>query len=409
MIEAQWRKLGKALEQNAEALSQLYTVLDEEVLLEKTGTSWGYLVEHGLVHGNPTVGYSPSPLLLKLGDVLALVKNRQAQAPDIAEWMEDARRLVDRYHEAKTGNDEAGFDSVRRELYSTVLTLQSTLIEESNQLEYYLDNQFGHVNSLRAKRRENEYCTQRARRYVDKLTLLNAAELGHLCGNEPELARLFFRKLLPNVQACRSRMLAAIPRLEKMLWAYRRTDTRTRLVRAMSNYFQAGRRLETDALSDTELREGPFNVVASETLCTEADVWDADNRAALIAVVESLPPPKDVGEELPEPPERGPRTVDVAAAEQAALPVSELQPLLLKFTEQVKTGESSARAFWQAQGLAEVPSGVWLCWLHHELLKANAALRTVRLDIVAVADAAPGFVGNQTITDLNVSFRRVSE
>ena len=145
MITEQWKKLGQAITKNTDELEQIYYHVEDELDLQQINPGWEFLVEHGLVFGNPHSGYSASSLLLQLGDILALAKQQQVQAPDIREWQENIKRLIRRYHLAKNENDEVGLLSARREIHTNVLVMQNTLDAEVRQLEYFVDNKFGHA------------------------------------------------------------------------------------------------------------------------------------------------------------------------------------------------------------------------------------------------------------------------
>lgn len=399
LIIDHWHKLGKALDKNADEIDQLYHSLETTLELEKISSSWQFLVEHGFILGNLHSGYSPSSLLLQLGDILSLAANRQTQAPDVSEWLENMRRLIKRYQLAKSENDETDQINIKREMYSNVLFMQTTLEGEVSQLEYYIDNKFGHVNSLKAKQQENEYCIERASRSAEKLTIINETEISLLCGNDGELLQIFLHKLLPTVKNCRDRLLATIPRLKKILWEYRRIDQRTHLVQVMHNYLQNGRSFSADTLSDKQMLISPFNKVKPLSISGFADVQDASQRSNLITIVKSMRPNKYAEHiaDKEEPIENS--LIQKADHQKIELPPPLLQPYLIQFIQAVKKEKQSARSFWQQQKSNHVvPTGIWLWWLHLQLQQA----KNPKLFLSPCFAVTPEISANRVITDIIV-------
>ncbi len=367
MIIDHWRKLGKALDKNADEIDQLYQSLENELELENTSSSWQFLVEHGLILGNLHTGYSPSTLLLQLGDILSLAKNRQTQAPDVSEWLENLRRLVKRYHLAKDENDETDQLNIKRDIYSNVLFMQTTLEGEISQLEYFIDNKFGHVNSLKAKQQENEYCIERASRSAEKLIIINETEISLLCGNDRELMQIFLRKLLPSVKDCRDRLLATLPRLKSILWEYKRIDQRTHLVQVMHNYLQNGGSLSDNTMPEKQMTYSPFNVVKSLSIDSFADVLNRGQRNELIDIVKSMRLNKyeEVFRDQEKPLANS--KVETGKTKKVEMPEPLLKPFLLLFIKSLKDNKQSARKFWENQESDIVPTGIWVWWLHLQL------------------------------------------
>ena len=401
MITEQWKKLGQAITKNTDELEQIYYHVEDELDLQQINPGWEFLVEHGLVFGNPHSGYSASSLLLQLGDILALAKQQQVQAPDIREWQENIKRLIRRYHLAKNENDEVGLLSARREIHTNVLVMQNTLDAEVRQLEYFVDNKFGHVSSLKAKQQENEYCIERANRSAKKLTLINDAEINRLCGDDFELMKVFHRKLLPSVKENRERLLATIPRLKNILWEYRRTNQRTQLVQIMHNYLQMGRSISDELLSTQTLEISPFNSVFELPIESSVDMENSSINSDLIDIVKSMRQKKyDTPiEESIELPDGG--LVDREGNKMQELPEPLLRPYLTEFILAVKGSPQSARKFWSSQYEDVVPVGIWIWWLHMVLQQS----RDSRLSVVPQFELASDFSANSVVGDLIVNYQ----
>lgn len=401
MITDQWKKLGRAITKNADELEQIYYHLEDELDLEQINSGWEFLVEHGLVFGNIHSGYSASSLLLQIGDILALAKQQQIQAPDLSEWVENNKRLIKRYHIAKSESDEVGLLSAKREIHTNVLVMQNTLEAEVRQLEYFVDNKFGHVSSLKAKQQENEYCIERASRSVKKLTLINDAEINRLCGDDFELMKIFHRRLLPSVKENRDRLLATIPRLKSILWEYRRTNQRTKLVQVMHNYLQVGRSISDELLSSQSLEVSPFNSVVALPLESSVDMADSAINTDLIDIVKSMRDKKyDIpDEESTEPNDGG--LVDREDSKIEELPEPLLRPYLNEFIKAVKQNPQSARKFWLSESDQVVPVGIWIWWLHMVLQQSNDS----RLSVRPQFEPASSFSANSIIGDLIVGYR----
>ena len=403
-LENRWKQLGRAIEQNSEVLDHLYHSIEESIFLENPPSRFSFLVEHGLVMGNSGQGYTPTLLLLQLGEVLAQARNRQVLAPDIDEWLHDLRRLVNRYHEAS--GDQSG---VRREIYTSVLSLMYALRGEVETLEHFIDSKFGFAASIKAKQAENEHVLARTSRYINKLTAIGVQELSALAHEDHDLLVLFLRRLMPEVNQCRSRMMAALPRLEQMLWSYRKHNRITRMVRASAAHLSRVGVLGTRDVPDDVLAGSVFTLVATLPLSGAADIPGAttlQQEQSLIGIVKKMSARKAF-EAIPET-EVPSGEINLEAPDVEEVPVPRLTAHVKALCKAALHGPVSVRAFWESDGDGCVPPGVWLWWAHQELMRLAPGNDQVQVILEEEIVKGPAFSANESIEDVTVHLQRRS-
>ncbi|MDG4868013.1 hypothetical protein P8631_08375 [Guyparkeria sp. 1SP6A2] len=403
------RQLGRSIESHAEDLAELFDMLQVFDLDRPNGKYWAFLVSHGLVVGNAENGFTAHPALLDVFAKLSSGVSRAIQAPDIDEWMTNLRRLCDRYHDAMLSDSLTEIQANRRQIRYEINHLDTTLATELSDLEFFVDAQFGHVSTLKAKQRENEYLIGRTERLTKKLTSITRAELRNIAQGSPELVQLLTGDLLEGIGRRIDAAKALNKRLQVMLWQYRRSDHVTKLVRSFEKHFAVQGDIDFDSPPEENLVDTCFNYVASMIIHGAPDVADADSLDRYIDIANALPA-STMGDRSSPVDDRDERSeIVVEPQEKVTVPKEIMEPEYRRFMRQALSGAVSAQAYWRAQDRLSYRPSVWMAWLHRRLDKDQEATREIRIHVHLVTAPVKPMHGTVEVRDIRVSLERIGE
>lgn len=392
----QWREFARSIEQCAEQLESLSSNLGEEGLLDDIPSKWQFFERHEFVIGNQASGYMPSPLLMDIASNLTLQATRQRVAPDIDDWLGQIETEVSHLHGALADGNNKQYRRRLQNIHNHVWTMVYGLQEEMQTIDYYIQTEFGHVESLKEKQVENKFCIDRASRYADKLAHLNAKKFSILAHDNSDLGRIFFVKLMPVIQDCRNHLIAAIPKLEDILWTYRRHDKTTKNIWALSSHFARGEQVLKGEISDEELFGSLFSSVKREGGTAHVDIHTELGSKALLSIAKAMSPRKDSPEIVED---EGPVPVDYTEPMSVEAQKNAFEPHLGVFIGLILDGKQSAKEYWTSNGDSLIPVGVWLLWMHSKLRLNN------KLKIELIANEPQAFEGNLIVEDFVTSLR----
>lgn len=404
-----WRELGKAFIQCADDLEDIAGSAGTEYYPEIIAAKWAFLERHDLLTGNPASGYMASPLLIELAACLAMDNTRRRAAPDIDHWLLELEKHTLLLHNCLTEPTQNPTQKQNpkqiQKQYQTHLQAINThcwtmicgLEDEIKRIDYYIQSEFGHVNSLKEKRIENQYCIDNVTQYANKIVHLTVHHFARIARDNPDLNRIFFNKLVPVISNCRERFTAFIPKLEKLLWTYRHYDQISKKIWAVHRLLAQGETLINNELTDEQLAESPFNVVEPEQSCVYVDIFEPDNNQALIDVVKSMSRrPVSTGVDIDE--DNSPKTLIRDTEEQTELKETILNDYLRQFVARAMASQCTAHTFWQENGQPDIPDHIWLIWSFTQLKK----YQEISLEPIALKDSR--FSNDSIIYDFEAKF-----
>ncbi len=109
---------------------------------------------------------------------------------DMAELLDNLRRLANRYLEAQNRGDYVELEHVRVLLTAAVDDFNSRFADATDTLWQRLNSDFGFVQGLAEKIRENERAQQQVKRLLDGLEMIDFNEWIELAGSHGFLRRL---------------------------------------------------------------------------------------------------------------------------------------------------------------------------------------------------------------------------
>ncbi|MCF6459175.1 hypothetical protein [Pseudoalteromonas sp. MMG024] len=105
------------------------------------------------------------------------------------------------------------------------------------QLRTRLDNKFGYVNSLSAKRKENEQAIVEAKALREALNIIDAEEIYQRLPNDNKIIRIINIDLIQGKLQAQNELLNALSILQTLLVGFRKLEGRTKLIKEFKTFF----------------------------------------------------------------------------------------------------------------------------------------------------------------------------
>jgi hypothetical protein len=396
---------GQAITQSSELLVELVNLGGEEAYFEKTPPKFSFLTNLDLVLGNVADGYSASSLLMELSRALARQETAKRLAPDVGEWIAQADLRINQLNNALAESDHDNYIHRLGEVRELVLVMREGLQNESRQIEFALNTNFGNAESLHDKQEENKYLIERVSRLTDKLMLLDYKKLRSMSGDNSDLLALLANRLNDTIEQCRLSLINSLPRLKHLLWQFEKTNKNSQLVWALHNHLRNQSIAYTHIPNDKELTNLQLNLQSKgSSLQIHPNLDDHRYTDNIADIVHSMKPPSSDVIVLPDV-----EPLETLFTENSADDNTELdtymEDKLLEMVALSKKGKVSCLEFWRSV-LSEnsetsaqyYPSG-FMQWAHKTLVNISA------LDINVICEPQSSLSGNLNIYDFTLEYR----
>jgi len=396
--------LGQAITQSSELLVELVNLGGEEAYFEKTPPKFSFLTNLDLVLGNVADGYSASALLMELSRALARQETTKRLAPDVEEWIAQANLRISQLNNALAESNHDNYILRLGEVRELVMVMREGLQNESRQIEFALNTNFGHAESLHDKQEENKYLIARVSRLTDKLMLLDYKKLRSMSGENSDLLALLANRLNDTIEQCRLSLINSLPKLKHLLWLFEKTNKNSQLVWALHHHLRNQSIAYTHIPSDKELEALQVNSQSDKShFEIHPNINDHRYTDDITDIVHSMKPPIANIIVLPDI-----KPVEAVFIENSADDNTELgtymEDKLLEMVALSKKEKVSCLDFWKT-GLSEneaslqsYPSG-FMQWSHKTLSNIPT------LDINVISEPQSLFSGNLNIYDFTLEYR----
>jgi hypothetical protein len=128
-------------------------------------------------------------------------------------------------------------DQYKRAVIDGIYQLIDGVNSNILQLRTRLDNKFGYVNSLSAKRKENEQAIIEAKALREALNIIDAEEIYQRLPNDNKIVQIINIDLIQGKLQAQNELLNALSILQTLLVGFRRLEGRTKLVKEFKTFF----------------------------------------------------------------------------------------------------------------------------------------------------------------------------
>lgn len=157
---------------------------------------------------------------------------------DMAELLDNLRSLVSRYLEAQNKSDYVELEHVRSLLIDTVDDFNSRFVDATDTLWQRLNSDFGFVQGLADKIRENQRAQQQAKRLLDGLEMIDFSEWIEMAGSHGFLRRLLVSQWQQQMSEHHSSLRLVQARLVELITRFRQQQASAQMVRSVVKYLR---------------------------------------------------------------------------------------------------------------------------------------------------------------------------
>jgi hypothetical protein len=182
-------------------------------------------------------------------------------------------------------------DMYERTVIDGIYQLIDGVNQNIYQLRTRLDNKFGYVSSISAKRKENEQAIIEAKSLREALGIIDSAEIYERLPNNSRLVRIINVDLLQGKQNAQNELLNALSVLQDLLLGFRKVEGRARLIKVFKSYYDNNTEHDFSGLfplQEKALLNPLINLVKPIPIRLHPDETNPLQRDALVSIIESL-------------------------------------------------------------------------------------------------------------------------
>lgn len=208
---------------------------------------------------------------------------------DMAELLDNLRRLANRYLEAQNRGDYVELEHVRVLLTAAVDDFNSRFADATDTLWQRLNSDFGFVQGLAEKIRENERAQQQVKRLLDGLEMIDFNEWIELAGSHGFLRRLLVSQWQQQMSEHHSSLRLVQERLVALITRFREQQASVQLVRGMVKYLRTKVDHQWQPYAKRSQVPALLNVAAPLPLPSHPEIQRLEHQQRVAELVAALP------------------------------------------------------------------------------------------------------------------------
>lgn len=271
------KKLGEAISQNAELLSELDFVEFDPIQVDSAPKSIERLKSAKIVDEVEERQFYPGDHFDFLKKAIRSTNYAENIETDIQEWLERFKQHTVNFHEATKLQDEDNIFLYKRRIYGLVRQINANLNNSIGQVEEEVNKEFGHLKTIEAKARETRNYLASTERTLERLGRLQYKELSFLSLNtEVDMIVLMLDKMLDQK---REYLRSVIQKIQKLNLSFKRLEARTiRLKRILDAIRNKKISLDVEQLNIEH--DAVFHQVSSEVIGKLEGHFKAENTSS---------------------------------------------------------------------------------------------------------------------------------
>lgn len=328
-------------------------------------------------------------------------RNRHINA-NIATAVTSLKTTAQHYKEAQHNQKYEQAASYLKNLEEQVYTLTETLTNGVRVLFDRLNNEFGYVDTLSAKIRENELAQSQVSDLLNQLEMIRFDELVQVAGSDRDLRHLLVVVLQNSFSRVSQELAIVQAKLLALLGRFREFQGRTRLLKGFVLHNEQHPDFSPSDYTKMSQIPALFNVSHGILKPAAVDVNNAEHELTLQELVASI---RDYQHVKKDQPERAARNIKVEDQEQVSLEEDKLKKAVdAYFCEVIDSGEYlTALDYHQQQGL-EFDTEAWI----YQVIGGYDGLPKEEQDyfeLDALGELHPVYSGNFIVKDIRLGLR----
>ncbi|MFT4924610.1 MAG: hypothetical protein ACI8WB_000693 [Phenylobacterium sp.] len=297
-------------------------------------------------------------------------------------------------------DSERYFEMLSDNVHELIYNLRSSI----DQLRSRLDNNFGYIDSIAARRKENEHAIGECQRLIQQIEIVDFDHLNELVGEHRQMKSLIILELQKGHEYALFELTNALRRMRSLLVGFRQLEAKAQMVKRFRQYFNQHASADFSDLSEQQAVPQLLNRAAPATLALHADPHNKALQSELVELVERA------NFELNDNPTKTPKQLgDFSSSnedESSLLSQSEIE---LWLDDCLSSAIESAKPislvnYYHDKQLA-LPLSVFLDGMHSELLVMSGERQNL-FDIQTTGQHDKIFNGVFYVEDVQIGFRQ---
>lgn len=271
------KKLGEAISQNAELLSELDFVEFAPIQVDSPPKSMERLKSAKIIDEVEEGQFYPGDHFDFLKKAIRSTNYAENIETDIQEWLERFKQHTVNFHEAIQLQDEDNTFRYKRRIYGLVRQINANLNNSIGQVEEEVNKEFGHLKTIEAKTRETRNYLLSTERTLERLGRLQYKDLSLLSLNsEVDMIVLMLDKMLNQK---REYLRLVIQKIQKLNLSFKRLEARTIRLKRMHDAIR-NKKISLDVEQLNIEYDAIFHQVCSEVIGKPEGHFKAENTSS---------------------------------------------------------------------------------------------------------------------------------
>lgn len=399
-------KLFKMLARNSETIEQIING-DTQLNTEESLGAFDELNNHNLAFETASGTIRLSSAFQLFLDMSLKTDKTLLSNVDVGGYWRLILHNLSQMNAASTRGDHIDEQQYKRTVIDGIYHLIDAVNFNILQLRSRLDNKFGYVNSITAKRKENEQAIIEAKRLREALNIIDESEIYERLPNDAQLIKIINNDLIQGKSQAQNELLNALSILQELLFGFRKLEGRTRLVKSFKTLYDNNSKYEFELTPLHDFDELPpnLNIISGLELASSPDENNVFTQKDIIDIIQSMTKlesefkaPKEANNEL---------TVesDTTTTQEDTLTQRMLKEILIKAVKErvtIRLSEQYESLDVKERDTFDLSAYLDSCYAEWLRTPENKAKHFA---FTTIGTAHESFMGNFTIDDIEICFR----
>lgn len=235
-MSAHMTKLFRMLANNADTIEAIMAG-DASLSTEKALASFEQLNSYNLAFETASGSIRLSSSFQQFLDMALKTDKNILANIDVGGYWRSILHNLDQMNQSDVRGAYLDSEQYKRAVIDGIYQLIDGVNSNILQLRTRLDNKFGYVSSLSAKRKENEQAIIEAKALREALNIIDAEEIYQRLPNDNKVVQIINIDLIQGKQQAQNELLNALSILQTLLVGFRKLEGRTKLVKEFKTFF----------------------------------------------------------------------------------------------------------------------------------------------------------------------------
>lgn len=259
-MSAHLAKLFRILANNASLIESIMTG-EASLTTEESLASFDQLNRYNLAFETASGSIRLSSSFQRFVDMALKNDKNVLSNIDVGGYWRSILHNLDMMNQSSVSGAYIDSEQYKRVLIETIYQLIDGVNSSILQLRSRLDNKFGYVSSLAAKRKENEQAIVEVKKLREALNIICADEIYERLPNDSKVVKIINLDLIKGKLQAQNDLLNALNVLQTLLIGFRKLEGRTKLVKEFKTFFDTHSEPDFESLVPVDDKTDISNII----------------------------------------------------------------------------------------------------------------------------------------------------